>query len=289
MVEPAHDLHLLEVVEQRRALVPGHPGRAVDHVVALERAEWDEGEVLDVQRFGEVGEVGHDPVEHALVPVHEVHLVHAHHHVRDPQQRGDVGVALGLLDHAGAGIDQLERQVGRRGPGDHVARVLLVAGRVGDDELALGGLEVAVGDVDGDALLALGPQAVGEQRQVHVAVAAALGDLLHVRHLVGQHLLRVEQQPADQRALAVVDRARGGEPEQLRGCFHYGGHPRNTLRASGPPSPPSVTRSSARVSPRSVMRVAAISATTSSSVAASRSARRRCSSCRRRCGSARRP
>jgi len=41
---------------------------------------------------------------------------------------------------------------------------LLVAGRVGDDVLAAAGREVAVGDVDGDALLALGLQAVGEQR-----------------------------------------------------------------------------------------------------------------------------
>jgi hypothetical protein len=41
-----------------------------------------------------------------------------------------------------------------------------VARRVGDDVLARAGREVAVGDVDGDALFALGLQAVGEQRQV---------------------------------------------------------------------------------------------------------------------------
>ena len=56
--------------------------------------------------------------------------------------------------------------VGGRGAGDHVARVLLVARRVGDDELALVGGEEAVGDVDGDALLALGRQAVDQQREV---------------------------------------------------------------------------------------------------------------------------
>ena len=42
-----------------------------------------------------------------------------------------------------------------------------MARRVGDDELALVGGEVAVGHVDGDALLALGLQAVHQQRQVH--------------------------------------------------------------------------------------------------------------------------
>ncbi len=60
-------------------------------------------------------------------------------------------------------------------PGHHVARVLDVAGRVGDDELPQWGGEVAVGDVDGDALLALGPQAVGEQGQVGVLVTALGG------------------------------------------------------------------------------------------------------------------
>ena len=53
-----------------------------------------------------------------------------------------------------------------RRAGDRVAGVLHVAGAVGEHERALGRREVAVGDVDRDALLALGAQAVGEQREV---------------------------------------------------------------------------------------------------------------------------
>jgi hypothetical protein len=75
-------------------------------------------------------------------------------------------VAAGLGEHALARVDQDDRQVGGGRGGDHVAGVLLVARRVGDDVLARAGGEVAVGDVDGDALFALGLQAVGEQRQV---------------------------------------------------------------------------------------------------------------------------
>ena len=82
------------------------------------------------------------------------------------------GVPAGLLEHALAGVDQDDRQVGGGGAGDHVAGVLDVPGGVGDDELAPRRGEVAVGDVDGDALLALGAQAVGEQREVGVLVAA---------------------------------------------------------------------------------------------------------------------
>ena len=98
-----------------------------------------------------------------LVEVDEIHLVHAHDDVRDPEQRADERVALGLGDHALARVDQDDRQVSRRGARDHVPGVLLVPRRVGDDEPPLGGREVAVGDVDRDALLALGTEPVGEQ------------------------------------------------------------------------------------------------------------------------------
>jgi hypothetical protein len=62
-----------------------------------------------------------------------------------------------------------------RGAGDHVARVLHVAGRVGDDELALGRGEIAIGHVNRDALFALGAQAVGEVGQVDLAAAGDVG------------------------------------------------------------------------------------------------------------------
>ena len=80
--------------------------------------------------------------------------------------------------------------------------------------LRAGRREVAVGDVDRDALLALGAQAVGEQRQVGVVEALAPADLLDRVEGVGQHRVRVEQQPADQGRLAVVHGAGRGEPEQ---------------------------------------------------------------------------
>jgi hypothetical protein len=90
-----------------------------------------------------------------------------------------------------------------------------VAGRVGDDELAPRRVEVAVGDVDRDALLALGAQAVRQQGEVDVAVAAPARGLLDVLELVLEDRLGVEQEPADERRLAVVDRTGGGEADEL--------------------------------------------------------------------------
>ena len=106
-------------------------------------------------------------------------------------------------------------------------------GRVGELEAAARRDERAVGDVDRDPLLALGAQAVGEEREVDVVVAAAARRVLDVLELVDEDLLRVVEQPADQRRLAVVDRARGDEAQQL-GVEEL---LRSSQRASGLPSP----------------------------------------------------
>ena len=74
--------------------------------------------------------------------------------------------------------------------------------------------EVAVGDVDGDALLALGPQAVGEQGQVGVVAPCDAG-ALHRLQLVLEDGLRVVEQAPDEGGLAVVDGAGRGESQQL--------------------------------------------------------------------------
>ena len=110
-----------------------------------------------------------------------------------------------LLEHAVAGVDQHHRDVRGRRAGDHVARVADVPGGVGDDERPPRGGEEAVGDVDRDALLALGAQPVGQPREVH----------LRVLELVGHQRLGVVEQAADQRRLAVVHRSGGRQTHEV--------------------------------------------------------------------------
>ena len=130
-------------------------------------------------------------------------------------------MAQRLALQAAAGVDQQHGRRRGRGRGRHVARVLLVAGRVGEDELAPRGVEVAVRDVDRDALLALGLQAVDQQRDVEVVAAGAPALAVDLRraHQVLRHAAGVVQQAADQRALAVVDAAAGHQPQQVLGVL----------------------------------------------------------------------
>ena len=79
-----------------------------------------------------------------------------------------------------------------------------------------GGRKMAVGDVDRDALLALGAQAVGDQREIEVPAAgpmrARIG--LERRELVVEQRPRLMEQPADQRRLAVVDAAADDQTDE---------------------------------------------------------------------------
>jgi hypothetical protein len=87
-----------------------------------------------------------------------------------------------------------------------------VAWAVDDDEPAVLRVEVAPGDVDGDALLALGGEAVHQTAEVGCA-GRRPGGALDGGALVGGERVRIPQYAADQGRLAVVHRAAGEDVE----------------------------------------------------------------------------
>jgi hypothetical protein len=206
--------HGLEPLQDGRTRVPGHAGGAGDHVVAVERTDRDEGRLEPAQpgREGPVG--GHDGLEGRGGVVDQVHLVHGDQQPAHPQQGGDGAVPPGLGEHAPAGVHQQDGGLRGGGGRRHVARVLLVAGGVRQDHVAPGAAQVAVGHVDGDPLLALGPETVGEEREVQGGPAAARRVQAQAGQLVLGQGAAVVQEPADERGLAVVHAAEGHDPEQ---------------------------------------------------------------------------
>jgi hypothetical protein len=178
----------------------------------VQRGDREGPRVLHAELRRERGELRLDRPEALLAPVDQVHLVHRGDQMADAEQGRERRVAARLLHEPVAGVDQDDRELRRGGARDHVARVALVPGGVGDDERAARRREVAVGDVDRDALLALGAEPVGERGEVrHAAGAVAVQ---RVDRVVEEEL-RVVEHAADQRRLAVVDRARRRQPQQL--------------------------------------------------------------------------
>ena len=207
--------HRLKMGQQGRASMPGHGLAGAGDVVPLQRGDGD-GDDVQIPQLGGKAPIGALNVgEDGLLVAHQVHLVDRQHEVADAEQRRDVAVPPGLDQQALAGIDQNDRQLRVGGAGGHVAGVLLMAGSVGDHELAPVRAEVAVGHVDGDALLPLRRQAIHQQGEVESAALGALGFAVRRqrRQLVFEHQLGVVQQAADQGAFAVINAAAGEEAQ----------------------------------------------------------------------------
>src|SRR5262245_48461100 len=90
-----------------------------------------------------------------------------------------------------------------------------MAGSVGDDEFALGRRAVTVGDIDGNALLWLGLDAVRKSPKIDAFAAAALVLSLGAFDLVYESALRFHKQPSDKSGFSVVDVAGSREPKDV--------------------------------------------------------------------------
>ena len=163
-------------------------------------------------------------------------------------------------------VDQQDRQVGGGRAGRHVARVLFVPRRVGDDEAPVRRVQETIGDVDRNALLALCLQPVHEKGEVHRVAcgAVALAVPFQRIQLVGRNRTRVVQQPADQRGLAVVHAAAGEHAQQAARLFRHQKYPSRFFFSIADASSRSISRPW-----RSDVRAPSVSVSTSSSVAAS--------------------
>src|SRR5262249_56869200 len=85
-------------------------------------------------------------------------------------------MAPGLTCQSVRRTDKQQSEVGGRRAGRHVARVLLVAGRICHDVLTPFGCEKSVSNIDGDLLLTLGRKAVEKQGKIDLTV---LIDVVH--------------------------------------------------------------------------------------------------------------
>ena len=212
------DVDGLEKGEQRRPPVPGRVGAFFRDIVAVPRRDRNRRDRLEPERRGESLEIGDDPVEARGVEAGKVDLVDGQHDMPDAEQGCDRGMAAGLRQKPLARVDQQDREVGAGGGGRHVAGILFVARRVGDDEGAARRRHIAIGDVDGDALFALGLQPVDEKGEVDIVAvgAVALRIALQSRELVVEDEALLIEQAADQRRFAVVDGAAGDQPQRRR-------------------------------------------------------------------------
>ena len=120
-----------------------------------------------------------DLFERVFRIVNKIHLVDRNNHMPNAEQRRDIGVAPRLGEDALARIDQNNRNIRRRRTRRHIARILFMAWRVRDDELALIRREKAIGNINRDALLTFCGKTVHKKGEIKIIALSA--ELLTVR------------------------------------------------------------------------------------------------------------
>ena len=123
-------------------------------------------------------------VEDLFGKVYEVHLVDTYDYLFDCEERGYVRMTDGLFHDAMSGVYQNHGEVCSGGSRNHVPGVLDMARSVRNDEFSFRSSEITIGYVDGDALLTLRSESVGEKREIDFLISTAPGCLLDSLELV---------------------------------------------------------------------------------------------------------
>ncbi len=203
--------------------MPRHALGAAGDVIPGERTHRDGGHLCNAKSSRGRPHRGDDVVEGGLLVVDQIHLVHRDDDGRDSHQGTDGQVAVRLRTNTTGGIDEQDRDVAVGSSHCHVPGVLLVPRCIGNEHPpTVGEVHMSVGHVDGDALFALGFQAIGQQGEVDFADRdrrTSPTSRARVFELVNRNRVGFGEQAADQRRLPVVD-GTAGHQVQDRSRLH---------------------------------------------------------------------
>src|SRR5438128_7365202 len=216
------DRELVQRLDEGGALVPRHLGRRLDDVLALVRADRDEGDLVDLVTDApqEPGEFRLQFVEPRLGErrLRRVHLVDRDDELLHAERAGEEDVLLRLRLDALRSADDEDRRVCLGRARDHVLDEVPVARGVDDREVVLVRVKALMCDVDREAALPLLLDLVHDEGELERGLAHLLGELLEILELVRVDVPGVVEDPADGRRLPVVDVADEHEVEVgLRG------------------------------------------------------------------------
>ena len=217
------DLEVVEGLDEGGSLVPGHLGGLGLDVVSVVGGHGDEGDLvgLDSDHLHQLDHGLFGLVVLGLVVFDGVHLVDGDDDLLDTEGGGEedvlLGLSLGSLD-SGAGDDGC---VGLGGSGDHVLDEVTVSGGVDDGEVVLVGVELLVGDIDGNSPLPLLFESVHDPSEVEGSLSFLLSLFLVFLDDVGVDRAGLQEDPSGEGGLSVVDVADDDQIHVLFLChFH---------------------------------------------------------------------
>src|SRR5215208_1194843 len=205
------------MVEERVSTVPRHAGTGCRNIVAIQGRDRNAADLAETERAGKRSIVGLDRTKYLLGVVNKIHFVDGQHDPANPKERDDETMPARLSKHALAGIDQNDGEFGGGCPGCHISGVLLMARRIGHDELAPVGGERTVGDIYGNTLLALRIEAIDQKSEIELAALRAQSFRISFQcgKLVFEQHLGFIQKASDERGFSIVDAAAGDETQKI--------------------------------------------------------------------------
>ena len=223
----------IEGSEEGGSLVPGHVGGGLEHVIAFETGDGDEGDLVGVvaDLLEVEGKLGLDLIETGLGVLHRgvVHLVDGNDHLLDSHSLGQESVLSGLTVLGETGFettdvrgDHKNSGIGLGGSRDHVLDEISVSGGINDGEDSGVGLEFPEGNIDGDTTLALGLKLVEHPGVLEGGLAHFGGFLLELLdHTLGDTSALVDEM-SGRGGLARVDVADNDEIDLIFFFSHFG-------------------------------------------------------------------
>ena len=126
-----------------------------------------------------------------------------------------MAVSACLCQDSLAHIHKNECKIGGGGAHNHVARVLLVTGRIDCDESASVGFEVTPRHINGNSLFALRLQPIHQQGQIYIVPLGAMDPACcsGFLELIFRNRPGITKQPAKEGRLAVIHGSANDEPQ----------------------------------------------------------------------------
>ena len=214
--QPVHGLG------QDRSPVPSHALASRSDVIARSCHHGDEAHRRNADLLQVIAEQGFDFAEAPLIEIHLVHLVDGDDDLIHAQEVKEIGVFAGLLAHALGGVDHHHGGVAAGGAGDHVLEEFVMSRGVDQDVIAAIGAINDMTRIDGEGLVPLRRQRVGDERPFE-RHAAALAHRFHRLDLANRKRSGVVEEAADDGRLAMVDVTDKGDAQGLAGGRRAGG------------------------------------------------------------------
>ena len=226
-------VQVVEGLKEGGSLVPGHVGGGLEHVIAFETGDGDEGDLVGVvaDLLQVEGQFSLDLIETRLGVLDGgvIHLVDGDDHLLDSHSLGQKSVLSGLTVLGETGFettdvrgDHKNSGIGLGGSRDHVLDEISVSGGVNDGEDSGVGLEFPEGNIDGDTTLALGLKLVEHPGVLEGGLAHLGGFLLELLdHTLGDTSALVDEM-SGRGGLARVDVANNDEIDLIFFFSHFG-------------------------------------------------------------------